>query len=291
MSRPHGTHDELEPARLLDQQATPAALREALHALRQQAPSAASAQRIREGIARPPASSPIAARWIVSFVVLGLAGVALWPRASEAPSATRVGPPAPDAVSPALAVAPSAQPQAAAVVAPAAPASSPARARVAATPAKLDPATEPAPDAPMPKPRAAEPARAEKRAMPVPVLEPAAPAEAELAASEDVAPATRAIEPPRALPGAPEDAERIFADPQDEAGLLYRAKRLSSTDPQAALRLIVLHEASFPKGAFAQERDMLELQIHERLGHAATVKRLSAAFQERYPGSVYRVSP
>ena len=88
-----------------------------------------------------------------------------------------------------------------------------------------------------------------------------------------------------------DDAERVFADPQDEAGLLYRAKRLSGSDPDAALRLLVLHEASFPEGAFAQERDVLEIQIHERLGHAATAKRLAALFKQRYPGSVYRVGP
>lgn len=83
----------------------------------------------------------------------------------------------------------------------------------------------------------------------------------------------------------------MFADPQDEAGLLYRAKRLSSSEPKAALRLLVLHEASFPAGAFAEERDMLEIQIHERLGHAATAKRLAAIFKQRYPSSVYGVSP
>jgi hypothetical protein len=97
--------------------------------------------------------------------------------------------------------------------------------------------------------------------------------------------------PARKVTAPPEETERAFADPQDEAGLLYRARRLASSDPKAALRLLVLHEASFPDGAFVQERDVLEIQIHERLGHTATAKRLAALFKQRHPESVYRVSP
>jgi hypothetical protein len=75
--------------------------------------------------------------------------------------------------------------------------------------------------------------------------------------------------------------------PQDEAGLLYRAKRLAVREPRAALRLLASHAEHFPQGALAEERDVLAIQLHRKLGDAATVQRLAAQFRVRYPDSMY----
>ena len=78
--------------------------------------------------------------------------------------------------------------------------------------------------------------------------------------------------------------------PQDEAGLLYRAKRVSSANPTAALSLLELHAQHFPDSAFRQEREVLVIKLHQRLGHVALARQLAAQFRARFPSSVYRVS-
>jgi len=279
-------HDELEPKRLLDERATPDALRE-------QAPSPAASARIRERLASPPPPAPRVGRSLIAIALVTLISALMWRTwpTHESARAPHAGAPseAPLIRLPAThAVAPKAEtPRAGSARAPAAA----AQLEQVVEPAE-QPATAPAVLlAPAPVP---EIVRVPKRAK-----EPLAPkaSNAPLVASTvlepepalDV-PAKRTLPSPKPLSQG-EEAERMFADPQDEAGLLYRARRLSSSDPNAALRLLVLHEASFPDGAFVQERDMLEIQIQERLGHATTAKRLAALFKQRYPESVYRVSP
>jgi hypothetical protein len=299
-----GAHDELPPARLLDDETSPAALRAALHALRERAPSDASAARIRERIQSPPPLAPgdgrVAGASIVVLGLLGLMAFSLWPQRTAPTAAPAPAPlPVAQAPEPSLEGRPS-------TTSASSPSSAPAR-LTAPVAAALE--RERQPKAPAPVPLVApEPPRSERRvrlnpraAVAAPVgtaprersaLVPEPAPSTALAAQRPVQPAPEATDvQPLPKPAAVEDAERMFADPQDEAGLLYRAKRLSSSEPKAALRLLVLHEASFPAGAFAQERDMLEIQIHERLGHAATAKRLAASFKQRYPSSVYGVSP
>jgi hypothetical protein len=281
------TAHDVPPARLLDTQATPRELRDALQALRERAPSAEAAARIEQRLGQPVQAAARVPRSLIALGLLalfGAAGLWVWPehQAIRPPrSAARWQ--APSLPLPAAIAAPAA-PSTPAPRAPRAPIES--EVAMAAAPQPSEPAAVSAP--------AALPVRALKRAKAPPsvpqtalAIQPVAVndtlAAAEPAPAETVA--RNSIAPP------PEDAERVFADPQDEPGLLYRARRLSSSDPSAALRLLVLHEASFPEGAFVQERDMLEIQIHERLGHAATAKRLAALFKQRYPESVYRVSP
>jgi hypothetical protein len=74
---------------------------------------------------------------------------------------------------------------------------------------------------------------------------------------------------------------------ESEAQLLYRAKRLASGDPTSALDVLESCRARFPRGALTQERDVLAIELHARLGHSATVKRLIAEFRERFPNSIY----
>jgi len=281
---------ELEPKRLLDEHATPDALRDALQALRERAPSPAASARIREQIAKPLPPEPRAPRSLLPIALLALVGVLAWSswpehERSRAPQSAALGEapsiPTPAPLELATPPAPTAPPSVARPLPPA---------PAAPEPREQPPATAALP-APMPTPQSVRvPKRAHGPLAPKPSS--AAPI-----ASVVVKPVPALDAKPERMPPSPkplsqgEEAERMFADPQDEAGLLYRAKRLSSSDPNAALRLVVLHEASFPDGTFAQERDMLEIQIHERLGHASTAKRLATLFKQRYPESVYRLSP
>jgi len=296
-------HNELPPKRLLDEHATPDALRDALQALRDRTPTPAAAVRMREQIAKPVAPAPRMPGALVSVTLLALVGAFAWfiftpPTSSRLWNAWPKYEPAraPRAVAPSEAPL---MPMPAAHEAPtsARPASAPQATRLVELPAQpepeaLQPAAQPIAatitaalqDVPTPK-RAREPVAPKASAAPAPALDAVAPmADAEPDVAVKPKPKAKATTQS-------EEAERLFADPQDEAGLLYRARRLASSDPKAALRLLVLHEASFPDGAFVQERDMLEIQIHDRLGQAATAKRLAAAFKQRYPDSVYRVSP
>ena len=74
---------------------------------------------------------------------------------------------------------------------------------------------------------------------------------------------------------------------ESEAQLLYRAKRLASEDPTSALGVLESCRARFPRGELTQERDVLAIQLHARLGHSATAKRLIAEFRKRFPNSIY----
>jgi hypothetical protein len=76
-------------------------------------------------------------------------------------------------------------------------------------------------------------------------------------------------------------------DPQDEAGLLYRAKRLAAREPAAALALLAVHARHFADGALAQERDVLTIRLLRRLGRRVLADWLAAEFRARYPHSVY----
>ena len=67
-----------------------------------------------------------------------------------------------------------------------------------------------------------------------------------------------------------------------------RAKRLARSDPQGALRMLEAHAIHFPSGAFVEEREVLAIELHRRLGHAEVAERRAAQFLLRYPHSVYR---
>lgn len=284
-------HDrELPPVRLLDGQATPLALRDALRALRDRAPSAEASARIEQQLGRPALRSTRMPPALIALGVVALLGaLSLWawpehqaiavPRSASVNEAPALPVPA---TIPAAAPEPRVQRAAAGASVPIDAPIETVEAPLLARAPELSAGTAPA--LALPSPKRAKPRVLATRAAPMPVV----------AISEPAPTAEQPAGPPApigAVSAAPRDAERAFADPQDEAGLLYRARRLASSDPKAALRLLVLHEASFPDGAFGQERDMLEIRIHERLGHAAAARRLAARFNERYPASVYSVSP
>jgi hypothetical protein len=127
--------------------------------------------------------------------------------------------------------------------------------------------------------RASSNERAELGGLERPNAPAAAAAAAESEPQEPVALQPKAASAPRTPAAA--------LDPQDEASFLYRAKRLAARDPQAALHLLEAHSKYFPKGALAEERDVLSIQLHRKLGDAAGAQRMAAQFRTRFPNSVY----
>jgi hypothetical protein len=73
-----------------------------------------------------------------------------------------------------------------------------------------------------------------------------------------------------------------------EAQKLAQCKRLAAHDPEQALRQVKALAREAPHGLFVQERELLEIRLHERLGHRAIAADLTQRFLERHPSSVYR---
>ena len=146
------------------------------------------------------------------------------------------------------------------------------------------PAPAPAPAlAPAPAPALA-PAPA-----PAPALAPAPAAEAVRVVPTAPEPAAR-----RARAQATSDqpgrvpADRAIDDPVAELALLERAQRVLRSDPAAALALAEEHRARMPRGALAQEREMLAIEALFRLDRDAQAQRRARAFEQRYPQSSHR---
>jgi hypothetical protein len=299
-----------EPKRLLEGSDTPKALRDALQALEAEGPSAAAHARISAritagrtaGNTASPSSKPARMKWLPALLGLASLGAAVisWQAWTSGPVQVERAPATHTLRAPRVERAPgeeTSRPAAGRPAARAAVATPAPIAAAAATAASATPAATAASETSIPAPAArVRPARSPARASAMtPVRAPLASTRSAEVAIEPIAPseapaaneAPAASEALRPTPSVVEAAERQFADPQDEASLLYRARRLASSDPNGALRLLVLHEASFPSGSFGEERDMLEIQVHERLGHRALAQRLAAQFRARYPGSVY----
>jgi hypothetical protein len=73
-----------------------------------------------------------------------------------------------------------------------------------------------------------------------------------------------------------------------EAQLLARAQAALARRPAEALRLTRQHEARFPRGALAQEREVIAIDALERLGRVGAAKARAAAFERRFHGSVHQ---
>ena len=79
----------------------------------------------------------------------------------------------------------------------------------------------------------------------------------------------------------------VAAAQASEAQRLAQCKRLAARDPADALQKLEALARDVPHGVFLQERELLEIRLHERLGHQATAAELRQRFLTRYPGSVY----
>jgi hypothetical protein len=76
--------------------------------------------------------------------------------------------------------------------------------------------------------------------------------------------------------------------PEDEASLLYRAKKLARTDRSAALRMLDQHATHFPKGTLVEEREVLAIDLLRGLGRKPEAEQRAAEFLQHFPASSYR---
>jgi hypothetical protein len=83
-------------------------------------------------------------------------------------------------------------------------------------------------------------------------------------------------------------APTLAAAQASEAQLLAQCKQLATQNPEQALRQLEALAREVPHGVFVQERELLEIRLHERLGHRETAAALTQQFLQRYPSSVYR---
>jgi len=139
---------------------------------------------------------------------------------------------------------------------------------------------EPAPTAPA-GPTSAPPPAASGAAPPAP---PASDVERGSRAAADRAPRAAA---PRA-PARAAAARHARADGASETALLEQARAALQSRPAEALALTRRHQALFPHGALAQEREVIAIDALERLGRKAAASARAAEFERRYRGSVHQ---
>lgn len=106
------------------------------------------------------------------------------------------------------------------------------------------------------------------------------------AAAATAQPSASATEQAVQAPSQP--APSLAAAQASEAQKLAQCKRLAAQNPEEALRQLEALARETPHGVFVQERELLEIRLHERLGHRDTAAALTQQFLQRYPGSVYR---
>jgi len=83
-------------------------------------------------------------------------------------------------------------------------------------------------------------------------------------------------------------ASSMVGTQTSEAQRLARCKRLAAHDPEDALRELEALARDVPNGVFVQERELLEIRLHERLGDQAGAAQLKQRFLTRHPSSIYR---
>ncbi|AUX30903.1 MULTISPECIES: hypothetical protein [Sorangium] len=123
-------------------------------------------------------------------------------------------------------------------------------------------------------------------AAPPPAPEPA-PAPAPAA---EPAPVARREAPRNTRPAAPAPDAIAAADNDDlvrESNLVDQSRAALAQDPAAALAALARHEADFPRGRLAEEREFIAIRALMRLGRADEARARAAAFMARYPSSSF----
>ncbi|MFT3921851.1 MAG: hypothetical protein QM778_04895 [Myxococcales bacterium] len=72
-----------------------------------------------------------------------------------------------------------------------------------------------------------------------------------------------------------------------ELELLQRARRVLGASPTRALELAEEHRAAFPRGLFAEERELLAIEALLALGRRGEGATRAAAFEGQYPRSIH----
>jgi hypothetical protein len=102
------------------------------------------------------------------------------------------------------------------------------------------------------------------------------------AAMADRAAASRALPRGKARPAA---APRRAGS---ETALLEQARAALHSRPALALELTRRHQARFPRGVLAQEREVIAIEALERLGRKDAADARAAEFERRFRGSVHQ---
>jgi hypothetical protein len=100
--------------------------------------------------------------------------------------------------------------------------------------------------------------------------------------------ADRARPAPAPRPSARAAARQARAAGARETALLEQARAALQSRPSEALALTRRHQARFPQGALAQEREVIAIEALERLGRKAAANARAAEFERRYRGSVHQ---
>jgi len=74
-------------------------------------------------------------------------------------------------------------------------------------------------------------------------------------------------------------------DAEAELELLGRAQRALDSEPRTALSLAEQHTATYPRGLFVQEREMLAIQARLELKQRRAAVSRAKAFLASYPTS------
>ncbi|CAN92523.1 hypothetical protein sce2364 [Sorangium cellulosum So ce56] len=102
--------------------------------------------------------------------------------------------------------------------------------------------------------------------------------------------ALRREAPPSPRPAAPALEATAAADGDDlvrESNLVDASRAALAQDPGAALAALERHQAEFPKGRLAEEREFIAIRALVRLGRADEARARAAAFFARYPSSSF----
>jgi len=118
--------------------------------------------------------------------------------------------------------------------------------------------------------------------------------EVEERAPREEAPATQPAQRPkrRSVPRARpiDDAPRDGAsDPTAELVLLTRARRVLLIDPARSLALIGEHATRYPRGQFAEEREVLAVEALSRAGDHKAARARGESFLRAHPRSAHGV--
>jgi hypothetical protein len=80
----------------------------------------------------------------------------------------------------------------------------------------------------------------------------------------------------------------VPASAEPESALLRRAQGALASRPAEALALTEVHRARFPRGAFAQEREVIAISALSALGRRDEARARARRFVDDHPGSAYR---
>ncbi len=81
----------------------------------------------------------------------------------------------------------------------------------------------------------------------------------------------------------------VRVDRPSEARLLASARAALTKDPEKALKFVRQHQALYPQGMLAQEREVLKVSALRQAGQDAEAQEAAASFRKTHPDSVHHL--